>query len=225
MKMKATLTSPPPKRNTTSKAKTRKTLSEPPEKFKEMEDSFTIAQCQSNISFQVSLERPPLPKLIHQKLTLLPQRNKKKENKSHQNKTQRTLTKRKLNHVELLRQLLPTNKPGKPEAIEMLKPLKKNTGIKLKIKRMTSVSIEEFKPTVVLTTERDIKDGHKALRKEKPQMRAERSSSNTSKKLLTSLKLKILKNQPEQPKLPKWMLKTLRILSMRKPELDPAESP
>jgi len=190
-----------------------------------MEDSFTIAQCQSNTSFQVSLERPLLPKLIHQKLTLPPQRNKKKENKSHQNKTQRTPTKRKLNHVELLRQLLPTNKPGKPEAIETLKPHKKNTGIKLKIKRMTSVSIEEFKPTEVLTTERDIKDGHKALRKEKPQMRAERSSSNTSQKLLTSSKLKILKNQLEQPKLPKWMLKTLRTLSMRKPELDPAESP
>jgi hypothetical protein len=108
----------------------------------------------------------------------------------------------------------------------MSKMPKRNTGTRVKTKRMTSVSTEEFKPTVVLTTERDTKDGHNLFcRKKKPQMRAERSSSNTSKRLLISLKLKIRKHLPEPPKLPKWILKTLRILSMRKLELDPAESP
>lgn len=94
-----------------------------PEKFKEMEDSFTIPQCQSNINLKVSLERPLLPKPILQKLTL-PKRRKKEANKSHQNKTHKTPIKRKLSHVEPLNKQLPTNKHGKPEAIETLKLLK-----------------------------------------------------------------------------------------------------
>merc|ERR1712166_1593482 len=71
---KATPTSLPPKRNTTRRVKTRRTLLELLEKFREMEDSFTTAQCQSNTSFQASSERPLLPKLIQklliQKLTI-----------------------------------------------------------------------------------------------------------------------------------------------------------
>jgi len=61
--------------------------------------------------------------------------------------------------------------------------------------------------------------------KGKPQMRAEKSSSNTLKMLPLLSKLKILKKPAEPLKLPKWMLKTLRTLSMRKPESDLVELP
>jgi len=85
---------------------------------------------------------------------------------------------------------------------------------------------EEFKLTVVSTTERDIKDGqHPALCKEKPQMRAERSSKITSNKLPILSKLKTLKRTLEPLKLPRWTNKTSRILSMKKPELDLEELP
>ena len=134
--------------------------------------------------------------------------------------------KRKLAPVKQLKKLLPNNKPGKQEVIKMSTLPKRNTGTRAKTKRMTSVSTEEFKPTVVSTTERDIKDGqHQAWCKEKPQMRAERSSINTSKRPQTSSKLKILKRTQEPSKLPKWTSKTSRILSMRKPESDPEELP
>jgi len=108
----------------------------------------------------------------------------------------------------------------------MSKMPKRNTGTRLKTKRMTSVSTEEFKPTVVLTTERDTKDGHNLFcRKKKPQMRAERSSSNMLKKPLLLSKLKILSKPREPLKSPKWTPKTSRTLPMRKPESDPEESP
>jgi len=125
-----------------------------------------------------------------------------------------------------LKRLLPINKPTKPEAIKTSKAPRPNTGTRAKTKRTTYESTEESKPTVASTIERDTKDGqHPASCKEKPQMRAEKSSSNMSKMLLTLLKLKILKKILEPPKLPRWTLKTSRILSMRKPESDPAELP
>jgi hypothetical protein len=59
----------------------------------------------------------------------------------------------------------------------------------------------------------------------KPQMRAERSSSNTSRRPLLLSKLKTLLKLREPLKSPKWTLKTLRILSVRKPESLPEELP
>lgn len=222
------LTSHPPKPNINNNQKTRKTLLESLEKFREMADSFTTPQCQSNISFQDSLVKLPLPKLIQlplQKTLLLHQKSQRKANKSSQSKTQRTPTRRRPLPENKLRLLSPSNKLGKPEAIEKSKPLKINTKPWPKTNRMTYVSIEESKPTVVWTTERDTKDGQHLSFKGKPQMRAEKSSSNTLKMLPLLSKLKILKKPPEPPKLPKWMLKTLRTLSMRKPESDLVELP
>jgi len=109
----------------------------------------------------------------------------------------------------------------------MSTPPKKNTGTRAKTKRMTSVSTEEFKPTVASTTERDIKDGQHpvSVRKKRTQMRAERSSRHTSKKPQLLLKLKTLLKTREPLKLPKWTPKTSRTLSMRAPESDPEELP
>jgi len=216
------------KPNITNNQKTRKTLLESLEKFREMADSFTTPQCQSNISSQDSLVKLPLPKLIqppHQKTLLPHQKSQRKANKSSQSKTQRTPTRRRPLPENKLRLLSPSNKLGKPEAIETLKPLKINTKLWPKTNRMTYVSIEESKPTVVSTTERDTKDGQHLSFKGKPQMRAEKSSSNTLKMLPLLSKLKILKKPAEPLKLPKWMLKTLRTLSMRKPESDLVELP
>jgi hypothetical protein len=103
---------------------------------------------------------------------------------------------------------------------------KRNTGTRVKTKRMTSVSTEEFKPTVVLTIERDTKDGHNPFfRKKKPQMRAERSSKNTSRRPLLLSKLKTLLKPREPLKSPRWTLPTLRTLSVRKLESHPEELP
>ena len=154
------------------------------------------------------------------------QRRSQKVPKHHQNKTQKTPTRRKPLPARPSRRLSPTNKPGRQEAIKKSTPPKPNTGTELKTKRTTSVSIEEFKPTVVLTTERDIKDGQQvSCRKKKPQMRAERSSSNTSRRPLLLSKLKTLLKLREPLKSPKWTLKTLRILSVRKLESLPEELP
>jgi len=118
----------------------------------------------------------------------------------------------------------------------MLQLLKKNITNKLKINRTQLELLEMFKlledllmihqkfQCTILNSLN--KKSQKMLKlKLKPQMRAERSSSNTSKWPQTSSKLKILKRTPEPSKLPKWTSKTSRILSMRKPESDPEELP
>jgi len=188
-----------------------------------MEDSFTIAQCQLSITFQASPVRPPLPKPTQQ----LQLKRKKKQSKHHQNKIQKMPIKRKPPPEKPLKKLSPTNKPLKQEAIKMSTLPKKNTGTRAKTKKMTSVSTEEFKPTVVLTTERDIKDGQHPVscRKKRTQMRAERSSRLTSLKPQLLLKLKTLLKTREPLKLPKWTHKTLRTLPMSQPESDPEELP
>jgi len=122
---------------------------------------------------------------------------------------------------------------GKPPATPTLLLLKLNTPNKLKMRRTQLELLEEFKLMEDLFTIHQLLKSiilisHKQSQKnqkQKPQMRAEKSSSNMSKMLLTLLKLKILKKILEPPKLPRWTLKTSRILSMRKPESDPAELP
>ena len=179
------------------------------EKFREMADSFTTPQCQSNISFQASPVRPPLPKLTQQLQSRRRKRANQLPHKVHQNKIQKTPIKRKPLPEKPSKKLLPINKLLNQEAIKMSPLPKKNSGIKPRTKRMTSVSTEEFKLTVVSTTERDTKDGqHPPLCKGKPQMRAERSSKLTSKRPQLLLKLKTLKRTPEPLKLPKWITKT-----------------
>jgi len=208
-KTKATTKSLPLKRNTTRKAKTIKTLLELLEKFREMADSFTTPQCQSNISFQASPVRPLLPKLTQQLQSRRRKRANQLPHKVHQNKIQKTPIKRKPLPEKPSKKLLPINKLLNQEAIKMSPLPKKNSGIKPRTKRMTSVSTEEFKLTVVSTTERVTKDGqHPPLCKGKPQMRAERSSKLTSKRPQLLLKLKTLKRTPEPLKLPKWITKT-----------------
>lgn len=83
------------------------------------------------------------------KLTQSQQKSQKRPSKHHQNKTQKMPIKRKPPPEKLSKKLLPTNKPGKQEAIKMSTTPKRNTGTRVKTKRMTSVSTEEFKPTVV----------------------------------------------------------------------------
>jgi len=115
----------------------------------------------------------------------------------------------------------------------MLLLLKKNITNNLRMRRMVLELLDTFKLQEDLfmihqwlkrTIFNSLKQSQNRPNK-KPQMRAERSSTHTLKRLQISLKLKTQQKTREPLKLPKWTPKTSKTLSMRKPESDPEELP
>ena len=118
---------------------------------------------------------------------------------------------------------------GKLPAMLMLLLLKINISNKLRTRRTQLELIDGFKNLEVSFTIHqpgiNITLTQLQLLHSKPQMRAERSSKNTSRRPLLLSKLKTLLKPREPLKSPRWTLPTLRTLSVRKLESHPEELP